>query len=539
MKLQSHAPVCELQLFGIPTLRVDGRDGVLALKRAPALLGYLAHCARRVPRTHLAALLWPEAGEPQARSRLRRLTYEIERAVGGRLFDADDEAIAVLPGRLQVDLLAFGNEARDAVMLPALDDATAQRMLRWMDLASRPLLEGQSFGSESFDDWVKGQRIELDHLLARLIDRLVDWHAGRGDIDEGLRLTERLLAMDPYHEPHYILLMRLHERRGHAAGVEAAFTRCADALRAEYGIKPSARTEETYVGIVEALRRKASDRLGERFRVQFAESPFGTVAYAALGNAPDAIVVAPGFVSNIEIGWEQPRIRDFLTTLARRFRVIVFDRRGVGLSERLDASASAAATAADIVAILNHAGIERAWVFGSSEGGPAAIKLAVQQASRVRGLVLFGAMAKGCADTDYPWALPAPAFDVWLQRLVAAWGGPAGIETFAPTQRDDPTLRAWWGRMLRCSTSPGGMRVILEGLRNVDVRSDLPRVTVPTLVMHRRGDRAVRVDAGAHLAAQIPGAEWRPLDGDDHWWWCGDWERVAQEVVAFAGSRAA
>jgi pimeloyl-ACP methyl ester carboxylesterase len=93
--------------------------------------------------------------------------------------------------------------------------------------------------------------------------------------------------------------------------------------------------------------------------------------------------------------------------------------------------------------------------------------------------------------------------------------------------------------MLRCSTSPGGMRVILEGLRNVDVRSDLPRVTVPTLVMHRRGDRAVRVDAGAHLAAQIPGAEWRPLDGDDHWWWCGDWERVAQEVVAFAGSRAA
>src|SRR5688572_27932375 len=122
MNLQSNAPMCELQLFGIPTLRVNGRDGGLALKRAPALLGYLAHCARRVPRTHLSALLWPEAGEPQARSRLRRLTYEIEQTAGGKLFDADDEAIAVVPGRLQVDLLTFANEARDAVMLPALDD---------------------------------------------------------------------------------------------------------------------------------------------------------------------------------------------------------------------------------------------------------------------------------------------------------------------------------------------------------------------------------------------------------------------------------
>jgi pimeloyl-ACP methyl ester carboxylesterase len=220
--------------------------------------------------------------------------------------------------------------------------------------------------------------------------------------------------------------------------------------------------------------------------------------------------------------------------LAEHFRVILFDRRGVGLSERLRARGTPAALAADIAAILAHAGVPRAWIFGSSEGGLGAMRLAIDHPDRVQGLCLFGSLARGSAAPDYPWALPASAYDVWLQRLIAGWGGPVGIETFAPSQKDDPALRAWWARIVRHAASPGGLETILGGLRDADMRADLDRIGVPTMVMHRRGDRAVRFEAGAHLAQNIPGAVWHPLEGSDHFWWCGDSAPVIQAILQFA-----
>lgn len=534
MHAQETSPPVEVQLFGLPKLRVEGRDCALALKRAPALLAYLANAGRPVPRAHLATLLWPDASESQARARLRRLTYSIEQAVAVKVFDASDESIALLAGRVQVDTLEFARMARSAVTQPELDEATTAFMQRWAGQAGQPMLQGVSFGSEVFDDWLEVQRTEHHQLLARLMTRLIESLAQRGDVDAALGLAEKLLALDPHHEPSYVLLMQLQAQRGNASGVEAVFMRCADALRAEYGIKPGVQTEHAYLRIVEDLRRQAAQTRGERFEVKFTEAGVGVVAYATLGTQREAIVIAPGFVSNIEVGWEEPRVRAFIRQLAARFKVVVFDRRGVGLSERLDASASADAMAADMLAILDHAGIEKTWVFGASEGGPAAIRLAIQHPERVSGLLLFGTMAKGSWAPDYPWALRAPAFEVWLHRLVAAWGGPAGIETFAPSEQRDPALRAWWSRMIRYAASPGGLGMILRGLRDVDVRADLAGVRAPTLVMHRRGDRAVRFGAGAYLAAQIPGAEWLPLEGDAHWWWCGNWADVADAIVSFA-----
>ena len=215
--------------------------------------------------------------------------------------------------------------------------------------------------------------------------------------------------------------------------------------------------------------------------------------------------------------------------------MILFDRGGVGLSERLGATSTPAAMAADIAAILDHAGVAKAWLFGSSEGGLGATRLAIDQPQRVHGLCLFGSLARGSAAADYPWALPAAAYDVWLQRLVAAWGGPVGIETFAPSEKDNLAFRAWWARIVRHAASPGALETILAGLRDTDMRADLGRINVPALVMHRRGDKAVRFEAGEHLARSIPGAAWRPLEGEDHFWWCGDTGSVIREILAFAG----
>lgn len=505
----------------------------MALKRAVALLAYLAFNDAPVPRSHLAAMLWPDASEAQGRTRLRRLIYTIEDAVGGEILASENDGLALVPVSVEVDALRFTQFARRAVSAPQLDQEMLAQARQWVVHARRPLLQNITFGSEAFDDRLAAASLDHEHLLARLLDRMIDELGRKREFATALEVAEALIALDVYREPSYVLLMQLHSQQGHRAGVEAAYVRCAELLRAEFGIKPGPITENAYLRMTEDLKQPRVDRVGPP-SVRFAESGQGTVAYTMLGAGDRTLVISPGFVCHIEIALEHPRLRAFVYALAEHSKVILFDRRGVGLSERLRATGTPAAMASDIAAILDHAGVQRAWIFGSSEGGLGAMRLAVDRPDRVQGLCLFGSLARGSAAPDYPWALPASAYDVWLQRLVAQWGGPAGIETFAPGEEHDPALRAWWARLLRHAASPGGLEAILAGLRDADLRADLSRITAPTLVMHRRGDRAVRFEAGEHLARNIPGAVWRPLEGIDHFWWCGDSEAVLQAMLEFA-----
>ena len=128
---------------------------------------------------------------------------------------------------------------------------------------------------------------------------------------------------------------------------------------------------------------------------------------------------------------------------------------------------------------------------------------------------------------------------MWLQQLVAVWGGPAGIETFAPSLAGDPQARAWWAGLLRAASSPGAIKGVLEALRDTDVRHLLGRISAPTLVLHRRGDRAVRIGAGRHLASHIAQARFVELDGADHWAFAGDQQPVLASIKQFVGSLAA
>jgi len=526
------APVLELQLLGVPCAVARGGELPLPLKRGAALLAYLAFHPGPVPREHLAALLWPDTETAPARTRLRRLAYTLEEATACTLFAADGEALSLLPGAVETDALRFARLARRVVAGEGLSDPALAEARHWLARARRPLLEGIAFGSEAFDDWLKSASLEHEHLVARLLERVVDALARRAQFADALELVEHLLALDPYREPSYVLLMQLHALQGHGAGVEAAYTRCADLLRAEFGIRPGPSTEAAYVRLTEDLRRLQSHRV-ERPVVRFAESAAGAIAYTLLGAGERTLVVSPGFVCHIELALEHPPLRAFVEALARHFQVILFDRRGIGLSERLRARSTPAALAQDVQAILDDAGVRSAWLFGSSEGGLGAMRLALDRPERVGGLCLFGSLARGSAAPDYPWALPAAAYDVWLKRLVAGWGGPVGLETFAPSAQDDPALRAWWARLVRHAVSPGGLETILGGLRDADLRAELAQLRVPTLVMHRRGDRAVRLEAGRHLAQAIPGATWHPLEGIDHFWWCGDGDAVLRAILEF------
>lgn len=538
-------PALQLKLFGVPAIG-DAQQQLLrlSLKRAYALLAYLALEGRSVPRDHVAALLWPGADATLARARMRRLIYQIEDVCSTDLFDGHEGGIALIPGVLRCDAVEFRRIARALVARGAPGEP--QAAVEALALAAcEPLMEGLTCDSEEFDDWARTQRVEHEHLLSRTLTRLAEQQRAQGRGDEAACTAERLLKIDPYAESAYVLRMALAADCNDGAGVDAVFTRCAQALRAEFGTKPSPATEQAFVDARQRAARSSEKRPQApavhdiAMQVRFAVAEHGPVAYATIGQGSEALVVMPGFVSHIEIAWEHPGLRQVLCQLAERFTVVVFDRRGVGLSERLGGVSTVESAAADVLTILDAAHIGRAWLFGSSEGGPAAVRLAALHPSRVSGLMLFGAMARGSRDTDYPWALQHAAYDTWMRALVAGWGGPADIETFAPALQNDPWTRAWWARMLRHAASPASLRAVLTGLRDADVRALLPRVGCPTMVMHRRGDRAVRFQAGEYLAARIRDARFVPMEGGCHWWWVEDPAAVASAIVDFAANPAA
>lgn len=229
---------------------------------------------------------------------------------------------------------------------------------------------------------------------------------------------------------------------------------------------------------------------------------------------------------------------EFLVRLAGMSRLIVLDRRGMGLSDRTAGPPTAAATCADVLAVLEAADSEQPVLFGVSEGGTMALAFAARHPERIRGLVLFGAMARGLAAPDYPWAMQRDAAQAWLDRLVAQWGGPVGLERFAPTMAGIPQFCDWWARTLRLGSSPGAMRFVLEALAEADVRPLLASLRAPALVMHREGDRAVPLEAGRYLARLIPNATWYPLGGDDHWPWIGNADAVLAALDQFLARTA-
>jgi DNA-binding SARP family transcriptional activator/pimeloyl-ACP methyl ester carboxylesterase len=533
---RSSSPAVELKVFGVPVTFVRGREARLPLKRAVALLAYLAFNKGPVPRAHLAAMLWPDADEAQGRTRLRRLLYAIEHAVGRKILAADGDRLALVAQTLEVDALRFTEFARRAVATAVFDENTLTEASQWAASARRPLMQGISFGSEIFDDWLKAASIEHEHLLARLLERLIDALGRRAEYASALDLAEALVALDVYREPSYVLLMQLHVLQGHSAGVEATYMRCADVLRAEFGIRPGPHTEQAYLRATEDLKRLSRSQV-ERPGVHFADGGLGPVAYTTLGGGEQTLVISPGFVGHIEIALEHPSFRAFVEALADRFQVILFDRRGIGLSERLGAASTPAAAAADIAAILGHAGVQRAAGVRIVEGGLGAMRLAVDPSGSRPGLVPVRIARPGLGRAGLSMGLPAAAYDIWLRRLIAEWGGPAGIETFAPSAKDDPAMRAWWSRLVRHAASPGALETILCGLRDADMRADLARIGVPTLVMHRRGDRAVRFEA-AGILRRASRCRLAPARNVDHFWWCGDSAAVIKAILEFVASHA-
>jgi pimeloyl-ACP methyl ester carboxylesterase len=270
---------------------------------------------------------------------------------------------------------------------------------------------------------------------------------------------------------------------------------------------------------------------------RYARSDDLSIAYQVVGDAPVDLVYVPGWVSHVEHAWEEPSFAPFLHRLASFSRLILLDRRGTGLSDRVDRLPTLEERMDDVRAVMDAAGSERAYLFGISEGGPMCILFAATYPARTAGLVLCDTFARGRYADDYPWALTEEQERQHLERIEREWG--TGLTaSFAPSRENEEAFRRAWGRFERRAVSPGGMRMILAMSADTDVRHVLPSIQVPTLVVHRTEDRIVPVENGRYLTQRIPGARLVEVPGIDHFPWVGDSDAILDEVEQFVtGSR--
>ena len=273
--------------------------------------------------------------------------------------------------------------------------------------------------------------------------------------------------------------------------------------------------------------------------VRYARSGDVNIAYQVVGSGSRDIVFVMGWVSHLEYFWNEPSFARFLTRLAAKSRLILFDKRGTGRSDPVPVSAmpSLEQRLDDVRAVMEAAGSERAVLMGVSEGGPLCSLFAATYPARTEALVMVGSYARRLRDEDYPWGPTEEERDRFCQLLIEQWGGPVGIEERAPSRAGDPAFRNWWASYLRMGASPGAAVALTRMNAAIDIRGVLPSIRVPTLVIHRTGDRCLRVEEGRYLASRIPGAEFVELPGSDHLPFVGDQDAILGAVESFLSRR--
>jgi class 3 adenylate cyclase len=248
---------------------------------------------------------------------------------------------------------------------------------------------------------------------------------------------------------------------------------------------------------------------------RYAKSGDVNIAYKVVGDGPLDLVLVPGFVSHLDLDWEEPRYAHLLRRLASFSRLIMFDKRGTGLSDRPGGLPDLETRMDDVRAVMDAAGSERAALFGYSEGGPMCALFAATYPGRTSALVLYGTYAKRQdPDDDYPWAATREQREAYADQVEREWGKEADLGTMAPNA--DEAIVRWWHARARGSASPGAAKALILMNSQIDVRSILPTIRVPTLVLHRVGDRDSRLEEGRFIAERIRGARFVELEGEDH-----------------------
>lgn len=257
------------------------------------------------------------------------------------------------------------------------------------------------------------------------------------------------------------------------------------------------------------------------------------IAWQAFGSGPVDVIFVPGWFSNVELVWDSPWWTRFFTRLAAFSRVLLFDKRGTGLSDREAPAFALEDRMDDLRVVMDAAGSERAVLMGNSEGGPMCALFAAAYPSRTRGLIMMGSYARRVSTDDYPWGASPESYATLVERMEANWGSAIDIAARAPSLAEDKDFVKGFARYLRLSASPATALKYARMNGDIDVRAMLSSIRVPTLILHATGDRVCDVGNARYLAGKISGARLREIDSDDHLFHLTQVDQAIDEIEEF------
>ena len=545
----------EFGILGPLEIAAGGQPLPVQGARTRAVLAMLlVHANQVVPADRLTAELW--AGQPadRAAASLQVRVSQLRKAL--RAAGEADRLVTRPPGYLirvtpgELDAPRFEHLARDGeTALAAGDGALAARRLD----EALGLWRGAALADVDDAPFAQAEARRLEERRLAALESRAEARLACGGHRELIGELETLTAAHPLRERLWAHRMLALYRAGRQAEALRAYRDLRAILTGELGIEPSPALRELEGRI---LRQDATlappapgeDRAGgpgarseaEPPVTRYARSSDGVhIAYQVLGQGERDIVIVPGLISHLDLWWEDPYAARFHRRLASLGRLIMFDKRDTGLSDRAVGEDTAEQRIEDVRAVMRASGSNRAVLFGYSEGGPMSILFAARYPERVAALILGAASARWPAAPGYPCGEQTEEMASALEDLAARrWGQGDSIEWYAPSLAGSDAARRSLARWERMAASPSAVLRMLRMIREIDVRDVLPGLGVPALVIQRRQDRITPPCHGRYLAAHLPGARYFEQPGD-HLLWLGDTDAMFGQIREFLGEAGA
>jgi class 3 adenylate cyclase/DNA-binding SARP family transcriptional activator len=546
------APRTKVRLCGPLALEIDGRDAVADLPagQARSLLAYLlTRGERSAERGALIDVVWPSGAPKDPQAHLRVILTRLRRVLAPATLEGRQQLRLGLPAPVWVDV----EEAMHAIEIAraAARNAAWSSTLEHAEAGLALLRPGFLPGQEG--EWAQDERREHEELELEALE----WTArsalalGGAELATAQRAARELVSRSPFRETGHRLLMEALAATGNVAEALQVYDELRCLLRDELGVGPAAELQALHQRLLEG-KPGAAPEVAERpvpqpsravARAGLAAAPTRyarngeiSLAYQVLGDGPTTLLLVTGWVLPMEAIWDDPAYARFVERLAASFRVILWDKRGTGLSDRVavDRLPTLEERMDDIRAVLDAAGAERAAIAGMSEGSVLAALFGAAHPERTRALVLYGGWGCTVGDESYRGMPRRRRFDEFADDVQRSWDDMGSfLALWAPTHEHDPVVRDWWTRALHRGASPASAVAWLRMIAGFDIRGVVGAIHTPTLVLHRSGDRMIAVENGRWLAANIPGAEYVELPGDDHLWWLGDQDALLDELERF------
>jgi DNA-binding SARP family transcriptional activator/pimeloyl-ACP methyl ester carboxylesterase len=539
-RLVQHGPPVEFKILGDIEVLVEGRPLAIGGPRTQAVLAMLAvNAGRVVAASVLQDELWPGLPAGRAAANLQVRMSELRGAL--RPAGWDQRLVTRPPGYL----LRAGPEDVDASRFEALlargrealalgDTRLAADHLR----AALALWRGPALAGLADVPFARSEGARLDEARLEALELRIEAELGSGGGTELVAELEVLTARHPLRERLWAQRMLALYRAGRQADALRCYADLRAVLTGELGIEPGGevRRLETLIlrqdpALDPGPPGQAADGPGREIpETRYAVSGDLHIAYQVTGSGDRDILFVPGLISHLDLWWEEPVTARFFRRLASLGRVILFDKRDTGLSDRAPGDTPLEERMADLQAVMDASGSRRAVLFGYSEGAPMSLLFAATYPERVAGLILGSAAARWQAAADYPCGRGSDAMFAAFERMAGSgWGTGASVEWYAQDLAGSARTRQRLARWERMSVSPSALLRMIRMCYAVDVRSALPAIHAPTLIIQRLDDRITPPCHGRYLAANLPAARYFEQPGN-HLLWTGDTDSLFAQI---------